>query len=188
MCSTKMKCTCCYMVLWSVIVTCVRLLLDEGHSWHNSSRERHYLIPPPPDEYPPLKEEDPDKRPDKCLLQYDSGVREASKPSTVWFYSTTYGACMPFTYNGCNGNETGFHLAKSVGKNANLMSGLKNTTEKDGTIDISSRPQKYTFMLRTQDSDFKEVCVFCACDEPVCLYVANLCAKTTPLRETESLL
>uniref|UniRef100_A0A6G5A5F2 Putative kunitz n=1 Tax=Rhipicephalus microplus TaxID=6941 RepID=A0A6G5A5F2_RHIMP len=62
---------CCYLVLWSVIVTS-------------------------------------DKRPDKCLLQYDSGVCEASKPLTVWFYSTTYGACMPFTYNGCNRNENRF--------------------------------------------------------------------------------
>uniref|UniRef100_A0A6G5A2N7 Putative kunitz n=1 Tax=Rhipicephalus microplus TaxID=6941 RepID=A0A6G5A2N7_RHIMP len=119
---------CCYMVLYSVIVTCVGLLLDEGHSWHNSSRERHYLMAPPPDEYPSLKEEDPDKRPDKCFLQYDSEVCEVFKPYTVWFYSTTYEACMPFTYYGCNRTKTGFHLAKNVGKNAILMSALKNTT------------------------------------------------------------
>uniref|UniRef100_A0A6G5A7S4 Putative bpti/kunitz family of serine protease inhibitor n=1 Tax=Rhipicephalus microplus TaxID=6941 RepID=A0A6G5A7S4_RHIMP len=114
---------------------------------------------PPPDQYPPLKEEDPDKRPDKCLLQYDSGVCEAIKRSKVWFYSTTYGACMPFTYYGCKGTKTGFHLAKNVRKNANLMSALKNTAIKDGANDTSLRPQKYTFMLRTLDSDFKGVCV-----------------------------
>ncbi|XP_075721578.1 uncharacterized protein LOC142764933 [Rhipicephalus microplus] len=105
MCSMKTGYTCCYMVLCSVIVTCVGLLLDEGHSWHNSSRERHHLMPPPPDENPPLKEEDPDKRPEKCLLQYDSGVCEEFKPSTVWLYSTTYGACMPLTYYGCMRKE-----------------------------------------------------------------------------------
>uniref|UniRef100_A0A6G5A398 Putative bpti/kunitz family of serine protease inhibitor n=1 Tax=Rhipicephalus microplus TaxID=6941 RepID=A0A6G5A398_RHIMP len=136
MCSTKMKCTCCYMVLWSVIVTCVGLLLDEGHSWHNSSRERHYLIPPPPAEYPPLKEEDPDKRPDKCLLQYDSGVCEASKPSTVWFYTTTYGACMPFTYNGCNGNENRFSSCEECRKECkSTIQGKEGSGQKNYFLD-----------------------------------------------------
>ncbi|KAL3184260.1 hypothetical protein MRX96_032145 [Rhipicephalus microplus] len=46
-----------------------------------------------------------DKRPEKCLLQYDSGVCEEFKPSTVWLYSTTYGACMPLTYYGCMRKE-----------------------------------------------------------------------------------
>uniref|UniRef100_A0A6G5A3U4 Putative secreted protein n=1 Tax=Rhipicephalus microplus TaxID=6941 RepID=A0A6G5A3U4_RHIMP len=112
-----MKCTCCYLVLWSVIVTCVGLLLDEGHSWHNFSRERHYLIPQPPDEYPPLKEED------RVGLLLDEGHS--------WHNSS---------------RERHYLMAPPPDeypslKEKTLMSALKNTSNQEGRNDISLRPQ-----------------------------------------------
>lgn len=52
-----------------------------------------------------IPEDDPTDRP-VCRQNAETGPCLAS--FSRWYYDTMYGACMPFTYGGCGGNENNF--------------------------------------------------------------------------------
>ncbi|KAL3184261.1 hypothetical protein MRX96_032146 [Rhipicephalus microplus] len=96
-----------FIVVFSYITTCDAILFNRNSSCENISMEERYL-PPASEDYPPSEEEDPDKRPDICLLRPEPGICPETESMTQWFFDSSMGACTTFTYNGCDGNDNRF--------------------------------------------------------------------------------